>query len=61
MDGVASGTLTDGPRLLTETASLPSSVCDYLKDVKPKKVVALGGTGAVSDEVLMKARMCAAR
>ncbi len=42
---------TRGPVLLTNTTSLPSSIANELTRLKPKKIVVLGGTGAVSSTV----------
>lgn len=41
-----------GPLLLTKSASLPTSVADEIKRLKPKKIVVVGGAGVVSDGVL---------
>lgn len=52
-DAVAAGTLTDGPILLVPSCgSVPRSVVDETARLKPARVVALGGTGAVCDAVL---------
>lgn len=52
-DAVAAGTLTDGPILLVPSCgSAPRSVVDEAARLKPARVVALGGTGAVCDAVL---------
>lgn len=61
VDGVAAGVLTDGPRVLTPPTALPTAVCDYLREKKPAKVVAVGGTGAIAESVLDTARECAAQ
>jgi putative cell wall-binding protein len=42
---------TGGPVLLTGTSSLPAPIVTELKRLKPKKIVILGGTGAVSGAV----------
>jgi putative cell wall-binding protein/Tol biopolymer transport system component len=52
-DAVAAGTLTDGPVLLVPScASVPQVVKDELTRLTPARVVALGGAGAVCDQVL---------
>jgi hypothetical protein len=52
-DAIAGGVLTDGPILLVpSTGVLPDAVATELARVNPQLVVALGGTGAVSDGVL---------
>ncbi len=43
--------MTKGPVLLAQTSSLSSSVSAELKRLRPKKIVILGGTGAVSGTV----------
>ena len=42
---------TKGPVLLTSATSLPSPIVTELKRLKPKRIVVLGGTGAVSSSV----------
>jgi hypothetical protein len=42
---------TGGPVLLTNANSLPGTVATELKRLKPKKIIVLGGTGAVSTTV----------
>ncbi|QWW20264.1 cell wall-binding repeat-containing protein [Schaalia sp. 19OD2882] len=59
-DGVAAGVITTGPRVLSHSEVLPPSVCTYLKQTRPTKVVAIGGTGAIHDSTLDEARACAA-
>lgn len=39
------------PVLLTRSGSLPSATASALADLRPSKIVLLGGSGAVSDEV----------
>jgi putative cell wall-binding protein len=52
-DAVAAGTLTDGPVLLVPScATVPQAVKDEVARLAPARVVALGGTGAVCDQVL---------
>ncbi|MCD2441720.1 cell wall-binding repeat-containing protein [Agromyces sp. SYSU K20354] len=43
--------ISSGPVLLTSRDSLPKSVADALKRLRPDKIVILGGTGAVSAKV----------
>lgn len=45
----------DAPVLLTDTTSLPSETRSALGTLRPANVIALGGTTAVSDEVLIEA------
>lgn len=53
-DAVAAGTLTDGPVLLVPSCGpVPQVVKDEVARLAPARVVALGGTGAVCDEVLV--------
>jgi putative cell wall-binding protein len=52
-DAVAAGTLTDGPVLLVPScAPVPPEVKDEVARLAPARVVALGGAGAVCDQVL---------
>ncbi|QBI20824.1 hypothetical protein ER308_15440 [Egibacter rhizosphaerae] len=52
-DALAAGALDDGPILLVPSdASVPGAVLDEVERLDPDSVVALGGTGAVSDAVL---------
>ncbi|MDG5471568.1 cell wall-binding repeat-containing protein [Jeotgalibacillus sp. ET6] len=50
--GVPLTSMYDGPLLLSRTAALPSSTLDEIKRLGAKKVVVLGGEGAVSAEVV---------
>lgn len=60
-DAVASGTLTGGPLLLVPpTGTLTASVTSALRTLAPKRVVAIGGTGSVSDAALTAAKNAAA-
>lgn len=55
-DAVAAGTLTDGPVLLVPSCGVaPQVVKDEVARLAPARVVALGGAGAVCDEVLADA------
>jgi hypothetical protein len=55
-DGLAGGTITDGPILLVQpTGELSGEVIDAIRTLNPDRVVALGGTAAISDEVLGQA------
>lgn len=52
-DAVAGGALTDGPILLTPPGGpLPDATLEAIRRLGPRRVVALGGPVAVSDEVL---------
>lgn len=52
-DALAGGSLTDGPIVLVlNKRDAQAAVAKYVKEAKATKVVALGGTGAVSDAVL---------
>lgn len=52
-DALAAGALTTGPILLVPSCDeLPDVVADELARLEPTRVVALGGTAAVCDEVL---------
>ncbi len=55
VDAVAGGSLTDGPILLVPRCDLPTTVADELARLRPQEVIALGGPGAVCDEVLTAA------
>lgn len=52
LSGAAVAGVTGGPVLLTGGTSLPSSVTSELARLKPRKIVVLGGPGAVSDGLL---------
>lgn len=52
VDGVAAGVLGDGSILLASRDSLPYVVCEHIRSSKITKVVALGGTGAISQRTL---------
>ncbi|MGD8201693.1 cell wall-binding repeat-containing protein [Ornithinimicrobium sp. W1679] len=56
-DAVVAGTLTDGPVLLTsrDGRSVPSATAAALARLNPSRVIALGGTLAVSDSTLTTA------
>nr|WP_229770061.1 cell wall-binding repeat-containing protein [Mobiluncus porci] len=55
-DALASGTLQDGPTLLVpKSGTVPAEVLAAIKQLAPQKVMALGGTNAVSDQVLNEA------
>lgn len=55
-DALAAGVLTDGPILLVpRCGALPPAVGNELDRLKPTEVVALGGIGAVCDELLAAA------
>ncbi|MFA5565888.1 MAG: cell wall-binding repeat-containing protein [Acidimicrobiia bacterium] len=50
------GTITNSPVLLVEPNSTPASVLAEIKRLKPNQIVAIGGTKAVSDLVLLQLR-----
>lgn len=54
-DAVASGALRKGPVLLVNQCGLPDSVRERVAAARPGEVIALGGTGAVCDQVLQEA------
>lgn len=55
-DAVAGGVLTRGPVLLVpSTGTVPSAVLEEVARLQPKRVLALGGSTAVSDSVLAQA------
>lgn len=53
VDALAGASLRDGPVLLVPPCgSVPAAVTDAIDAIAPDRVVALGGTGAICDEVL---------
>ena len=56
-DAMAAGSLQDGPVVLTASQNLHEAVKAYLNEIKPEKVIALGGTGAIPQEVLEQAKV----
>ncbi len=57
VDAVAGGVLTDGPILLVPSCgTLPSVVATEIARLDPDRVVALGGEGAVCEDLLRQAR-----
>lgn len=54
-DGVASGALGNGPVLLVGQCSLPPAARERIASARPMYIVALGGPGAVCDDVLAQA------
>ena len=52
----AAAALGDGPVLLTTARALPAVTADELVRLRPARVVVMGGTAAVSDEVLDQVR-----
>lgn len=59
-DALAGGAATAGsPVLLTDPTQLPQATRDAMTALAPDKVVALGGTTAVSDQVLTQAAQAA--
>lgn len=59
-DAMAAGSLRDGPVVLTDGPNLNDAVKAYLNEIQPEKVIALGGTGSISQEVLEQARVSGA-
>lgn len=57
-DAVASGVLTDGPVVLVQGSceGVPEPVRDYLVELEPERIAALGGTSAVCTDLLHQAR-----
>ncbi|GAA1770055.1 cell wall-binding repeat-containing protein [Agromyces humatus] len=51
LSGAPAAGVQGGPVLLTQRNTIPASVVAELKRLKPKRVVVLGGPGAVSDAV----------
>ncbi|WP_256842310.1 cell wall-binding repeat-containing protein [Ornithinimicrobium cryptoxanthini] len=60
-DAVVSGVLTDGPVLLVDGPcdSIAASVRNYLADVQPSSVIALGGTATICGSLLTQAAAAA--
>ncbi|NMW47613.1 hypothetical protein HHJ68_00880 [Mobiluncus curtisii] len=56
-DAMAAGSLRDGPVLLTASHNLHAAVKAYLQEIKPEKVIALGGTGSIPEKVLEQAKV----
>jgi putative cell wall-binding protein len=54
LSGAPVAGMTRGPVLLTAPTSLPGSIATELARLKPKKIVVLGGAGAVSEAVKAK-------
>ncbi|MDO5671626.1 MAG: cell wall-binding repeat-containing protein [Actinomycetaceae bacterium] len=53
VDALVAGVLHDGPILLVpSTGQVPQSVLSTIEALRPRQVIALGGTQAVSDQVL---------
>ena len=57
IDGFAAGSLRDGPVLYTFADRLPNVVKQYIADVNPEKIIALGGPVAIRPQVLEQARV----
>lgn len=52
-DALAAGALDDGPILLAPSSGdLPSATSEYLAEENPDEVIVIGGTAAISDNVL---------
>ncbi|MBS5943359.1 MAG: cell wall-binding repeat-containing protein [Varibaculum cambriense] len=56
-DAMAAGSLRDGPVVLTYSNYLPGVVEQYLREVNPEKVVALGSAEVVNSQVLQQAKV----
>ncbi|MBN9187350.1 cell wall-binding repeat-containing protein [Microbacterium sp.] len=56
LSGAAAAGSRGGPVLLVEPGGIPEATADELIRLAPKKIVALGGTGALTDAVLDDAR-----
>jgi len=56
LSGSAAAGELGGPLLLTAPGGLPVSVATELARLKPRRVVVLGGTSAVSDAVVLQLR-----
>jgi putative cell wall-binding protein len=54
LSGGAAAAKIDGPVLLTRSDELPASTLAELKRLRPKRIIVLGGTEAVSAEVLQQ-------
>lgn len=50
--GAAAAAYLDAPLLLTDSGSLPLAVADELQRLRPGRVIVIGGSGSVSDQVL---------
>lgn len=60
VDALAAGALSDGPVLLVPTAgTLPQVVATEIARLRPSEIIALGGTSAVSDDMLAQAAVAA--
>lgn len=55
--GAAAAGFTQAPILLAKQTALPGETAAALRALKPSRIVALGGTGAISDSVLKSARL----
>lgn len=58
LSGAPVAASVDAPILLARADSLSQTVCDEINRLQPTKIVALGGTAAVSDSVLAAAQSC---
>ncbi|MBN9170184.1 MAG: cell wall-binding repeat-containing protein, partial [Microbacterium sp.] len=56
LSGAAAAGSRGGPVLLVEPGGIPEATAAELIRLAPKKIVALGGTGALTDAVLDDAR-----
>lgn len=59
-DAIAAGSVTwNGPIVLVQSRAMPAEVCNYLKDSRPDRVIALGGGPSVHDQIIGAAANCA--
>jgi putative cell wall-binding protein/Tol biopolymer transport system component len=56
LSGAAAAIQHDGPVLLVTAGSIPAAVADELDRLEPVRIIVLGGTQTVSDEVLAQLR-----
>lgn len=54
-DAVAGGVLTDGPVVLVGRCSLPQAAAERIAAARPARIIALGSSGAICDDVLTAA------
>ncbi len=60
VDAIAAGTVTDGPILLARASGLGQKECEYVRALRPTRIVALGGTAAIPESTLDAAVKCTA-
>lgn len=59
IDALAAGSISKAPRLLVKANTIPDPVCNYLRQTRPEKIIALGGSSVISNATLAQARTCA--